>query len=230
MYAKLRKYFRENAIFTYIRTCLISGLLFWLPIWVTLLVIKFLVDILSKSLLLLPPHLQPDVLLGFHLPGIGVLITLVVIFLTGMFVANFIGQRLVELGDAIFARIPIVRSIYTGVKQVTETLFTPGGQSFRKVLLVEYPCAGVWSIAFQTGEASKEIESSLNDGPMVTYFIPTTPNPTSGFLMMAPKKKVIELDMGVEQALKFVISLGVVQPASNPPGEKNQVKKKLNNK
>jgi uncharacterized membrane protein len=199
MVALLRKYF-------------ISGLLVWLPIWVTLLVIKFLVDLLSKSLLLLPPQYQPDVLLGVHIPGIGVIITVAVILLTGILAANFVGSRLVALGDAIVSRIPLVRTIYTGVKQVTQTLFTPGGQSFRKVLLVEYPCAGVWSIAFQTGEVNKTVEKTLGQEAMVSYFIPTTPNPTSGFLMMAPRSKVIEVDMSVDQALKFVISLGVVQP------------------
>jgi uncharacterized membrane protein len=209
---------------SYFRTCFISGLLVWLPIVVTLLVIKFLVDVLSKSLLLLPPHFQPDFLLGFHVPGIGVVLTLLVIFFTGVLAANFVGRRLVDLGDAMMARIPLVRSIYTGVKQVTQTLFAPGGQSFRKVLLVEYPCAGVWSMAFQTGEGSKEVEDILGGEPMVSYFIPTTPNPTSGFLMMAPKSKVIELDISVDQALKFVISLGVVQPVSTTNGKKNHSK------
>jgi len=203
MIAAIRKYF-------------ISGLLVWLPIIITVLVIKFLVDMLSKSLLLLPHQYQPDFLLGFHVPGVGVVLTLVVIFLTGLFAANFIGRRLLALGDAIMARIPLVRSVYTGVKQVTQTLFTPGGTSFRKVLLVEYPCPGVWSVAFQTGEVGKDIQSLLSGDSMVSYFIPTTPNPTSGFLMMAPKNKVIELDMSVDQALKFVISLGVVQPGLTP--------------
>lgn len=212
---------RQNSFLAYLRKALISGLLVWLPIWVTLLVIKFIVDLLSKSLLLLPPQFQPDVLLGFHIPGIGVILTLFVIFITGILAANFIGSRLVELGDALVARIPLVRTIYTGVKQVTQTLFTPGGQSFRKVLLVQYPCEGVWSIAFQTGEPLLEIEGAVSSEPMVTYFIPTTPNPTGGFLMMTPKSKVIELDMGVDQALKFVISLGVVQPTGN-----NQVNSK----
>lgn len=208
-------------MFAAMRKYLISGLLVWLPIWVTLLVIKFLVDILSKSLLLLPTKYQPDVLLGFHVPGIGVFITLVVIFLTGIFAANFIGRRFLAMGDALMSRIPLVRSVYTGVKQVTQTLFTPGGQSFRKVLLVEYPCRGVWSLAFQTGEVGKDIESSVKSGqPMVSYFIPTTPNPTSGFLMMAPKDQVIELEMSVDQALKYVISLGVVQPGSSLDGKK----------
>lgn len=202
MFAHFRKYF-------------ISGVLVWLPIVVTLVVLKFLVDLLSKSLLLLPTGMQPDVLLGFHVPGIGVLLTLVVIFLTGLLAANFIGQYLLTIGDSIMERIPLVRTVYTGVKQVTQTLFTPNGQSFRKVLLVEFPLAGVWSIAFQTGEVTKEIEGSLNES-LVSYFVPTTPNPTSGFLMMAPRSKVIELDISVDQALKMVISLGVVQPNSFP--------------
>lgn len=191
----------------------ISGLLVWLPIVVTLVVFKFLVDLLSQSLLWLPRSLQPDVLLGMHIPGIGVILTVLVILLTGMLAANFIGSKLVALGDWIMARIPLVRTVYTGVKQVTQTLFSPGGQSFRKVLLVEYPCPGIWSIAFQTGEVSPEIQNELQE-PMVSYFVPTTPNPTSGFLMMAPRAKVIELDISVDQALKMVISLGVVQPGS----------------
>lgn len=200
-------------MFALLRKWFISGLLVWLPIWVTLLVIKFLVDILSKSLLLLPAEYQPEALFGFHVPGAGVILTVAVILLTGMFAANFIGGKLVALSDKILARIPLVRSIYSGVKQVTQTLFTPGGQSFRKVLLVEYPSPGIWSLAFQTGEVGSEVESSLGvNEKMVSYFIPTTPNPTSGFLMMAPKSKVIELEMSVDQALKFVISLGVMQP------------------
>lgn len=205
-----RRYF-STSMLTYFRKRLVSGLLVWVPILVTFFVIKFLVDFLSKSLLLLPTEYQPDVVLGFHIPGIGVVITILVIFLTGVIAANFLGRRLMMMGDAIVSHIPLVRTIYNGVKQVTETLLTPGGQSFRKVLLVEFPCPGSWSMAFQTGEGSREVESALGV-PMVTYFIPTTPNPTSGFLMMAPKSKVIELDISVEQALKFVISLGVVQP------------------
>lgn len=206
-----------------LRRYFISGLLIWLPILVTVFVIKFLVDLLSKSLLLLPNQFQPDVLLGFHVPGIGVILTLLVIFITGLLAANFLGRRLMMLGDAIVVRIPLVRTIYTGVKQVTETLLTPGGQSFRKVLMVEFPCPGIWSIAFQTGEVGKDIEGSTANEPMISYFIPTTPNPTSGFLMMAPRSKVIELDMSVDQALKFVISLGVVQPTA--PKDKLKDKK-----
>lgn len=198
-----------------IRRYFLSGLLVWLPIWVTILVIKFLVDILSNTLLMLPHQYQPDALIGFHVPGIGVIITLLVIFLTGVIVANFIGRRLVMIGDAIIAHIPLVRTIYASVKQVLQTLFTPGAQSFRKVLLVEYPRTGMWSLAFQTGEGAPEVEKSLQGEAMVSLFIPTTPNPTSGFLMMMPRKDVIELNMSVDQALKFVISLGVMQPLGN---------------
>jgi uncharacterized membrane protein len=198
-----------------IRRYFISGLLVWLPIWVTIVAIKFLVDILSYTLLLLPEPYQPDALIGFHIPGLDMVITLLVIFLTGLFVTNLLGRRLVAMGDRLIGRIPIVRSVYMGVKQIAQTLFTPGGQSFRKVFLVEYPRAGAWTVAFQTGEASAEIAQKLNDEPMLSLYVPTTPNPTSGFLLMVPRKNAIELEMGVDQALKFVISLGVVQPVKN---------------
>lgn len=204
------------------RKYLISGLLVWLPVIITVFVIKFLVDLLSKSLLLLPHNLQPDTLLGIHVPGIGVILTLLVIFFTGLFAANFIGRRMVQIADSMMSRIPVVRPVYTGVKQVIDTLFKPGGQSFRKVLLVEYPCPGIWSVAFQTGEVSPDIEGVLGNEAMVSYFIPTTPNPTSGFLMMAPRSKVKELDISVDQALKFVISLGVVQPGVTPAKQNNK--------
>lgn len=195
-----------------IRKYLISGLLVWLPLIITIFVLNFLFDLLNKSLLLLPHELQPDTLLGFHIPGIGAILTILVIFFTGLLVANFLGRRLVQFWDSIMTRIPLVRSVYSGVKQVTDTLFSPGGQSFRKVLMVEYPCKGIWSLAFQTGDVSEVIEGVVGEEEMVSYFVPTTPNPTSGFLMMAPKSRVREVDISVDQALKFVISLGVVQP------------------
>lgn len=206
MMSSLRRYF-------------ISGLLVWLPIWITILAIKFLVDILSSIFTLLPHRFRPDELIGLHIPGIDFIITLLVILLTGLIVANFVGRQFVALWDALIGRIPLVRSIYTGVKQVIETLFKPGGQSFRKVLLVEYPRLGMWSLAFQTGDSTPEVDNALGGEAMVSLFIPTTPNPTSGFLMMVPRKNVIEMEMSVEQALKFVISLGVVQPGVN--GNKN---------
>jgi uncharacterized membrane protein len=198
----------------YLRRCFISGLLLWLPIWVTLLVIKFLVDILGNTMLMLPHQYQPDAWFGVHIPGLGVLITILIIFTTGFLAANFMGRSLVRGWDAFINRIPLVRSVYSSVKQVSETLFTPGGQSFRKVLLVQWPREGLWTVAFQTGDSTPEVDTVLKDGDMVSFFIPTTPNPTSGFLMMAARKDVRELDMSVDQALKFVISLGVVQPVA----------------
>lgn len=196
---------------TYFRRNFISGLLVWVPILVTLLVLKFLVDLLSNTLMLLPYSYRPDVLLGFHIPGIGVLITLLLIFLTGVIGANFLGRRLVSFGDAMIARIPLVRSVYTGAKKVSETLLTPGGQSFRKVLLVQYPHQGVWTVAFQTGEILADSQQALGDD-LVSFYVPTTPNPTSGFLLMAKRSEVIESSMSVDQALKYVISLGVISP------------------
>ncbi len=198
----------------YLRRYFISGLLVWLPILVTIIVIKFLVDLLSTILLLLPKPYQPDALLGFHVPGIGVLLTLLVILLTGLLAANFLGRRFMAMGNAVIVRIPLVRTIYTGVQQVVQTLFKPGGQSFRNVLLVEYPRQGAWTIAFQAGEVAPEIGQKCGE-EMISVYVPTTPNPTSGFLLLVPRASVIELSMSVDQALKYVISLGVVQPVNH---------------
>ncbi|MDX1900568.1 MAG: DUF502 domain-containing protein [Gammaproteobacteria bacterium] len=194
------------------RRYFISGLLVWLPVVVTVFVIRFLVDLLDSTLMLLPRNFRPDALLGVHIPGIGVVLTVVVIVTTGLVVANILGKKLVELWDGLIGRIPLVRVVYNAVKQVSVTLFAPGGKSFRKVLLVEFPRAGMWSIAFQTGDSTPEVDRAVGENDMVSIFIPATPNPTSGFLMMMPRKDIIELDMTVDQALKYVISLGVIQP------------------
>lgn len=212
----------------FLRRSIIAGLLVWLPIWVTLLVLKFIVDILNSSLQLLPSKYQPDVLLGFHVPGIGVILSILIILFTGFLVTNFLGKKLVHLGEAIVKKIPLVRTIYMATKQVMETVLSSKGESFRQVLLVEYPRKGLWSVAFQTGNSAEEIQNHVGE-KMVTIFIPTTPNPTSGFLMVVPKKDVVELEMSVDQALKFIISLGVVQPKAkevlNQPETSNQREK-----
>jgi uncharacterized membrane protein len=206
------------------RKYFISGLLVWLPIWITILAIRFLVDILDSTMSLLPKKYQPDTLLGMHVPGIGVLITLVVILITGVIVANFLGRAIISLWDSLIGRIPIVRSVYSSVKQVSQTLFTPGGQSFRKVFLVEYPRKGSWTIAFQTADASPEILMATGHKEMVSLYVPTTPNPTSGFLLLLPRVEIVEVNMSVEQALKFVISLGVVQPGMNGNGKVQKIR------
>ncbi len=190
----------------------ISGLLVWLPLWVTILVVRFLVDLLDNILLLLPVHYRPDTFFGFHIPGIGVVIIVGVILLTGVIAANFLGKKLVTLWDAFMGRIPLVRVVYNSVRKLLETIFSPGGSAFRKVLLVEFPRAGMWSIAFQTGDSTPKVDHAAGETDMVSLFIPATPNPTSGFLMIMPRSQVIELDLSIDQALKYVISLGVVQP------------------
>lgn len=201
-----------SKFFIALRRYFISGLLVWIPIVVTIFVVSFILNLLDSSLLLLPKRAQPEYLLGYHVPGVGVMITLAVIFITGFLAANFLGSRLVSLWDHLVDRIPLVRSLYNAVKQVMETVFSSNGHSFRKVILVEYPRKGLWSISFQTGMGSQELSDHLGHEELLSLFVPTTPNPTSGFLIYAKKSEVIELDMAVDQALKFVISLGVVQP------------------
>jgi uncharacterized membrane protein len=198
-----------------IRKYLIAGLLIWIPLLVTIFVINFIVSLLDKSLALLPKSLQPINILGWHIPGLGVVLSLVILFFTGMFMTNFLGKKLFSIWNRFINRIPVIRSIYMGVKQIMETIFSPSGKAFKNVLLVQYPRKGMWSIAFQTGDTSKEVTKYVNQD-MITIFIPTTPNPTSGFLMMVPHEEVTFLDMSVDQALKMVISLGVVQPTPKP--------------
>tara|TARA_R110000868_G_scaffold144960_4_gene364553 strand:- start:75434 stop:76063 length:630 start_codon:yes stop_codon:yes gene_type:complete len=193
-----------------------SGLLIWLPIGVTLFVLSLIVGILDKSLDLVPAAYQPDALLGFHLPGLGVLLSIVIIFVTGMLMTNFFGRIVLGWGEKLLEHIPLVRTVYSASKQIMETMTNSTGESFRKVLLVEYPRKGMWSVAFQTNAGLEQAEK-VSGQAMVTIFIPTTPNPTSGFLMLVPIADVVELDMNVEDAMKFVVSLGTVHSASAMP-------------
>lgn len=194
-----------------LRRYFIAGLLIWVPLWITLLVLGFIADLLDKTVALLPHNYQPDYLLGFHIPGLGILITLILVLATGIVATNFFGNKLLNVAESIMARIPIVRSLYSGSKQVMETILSPNGQSFRKVLLVHFPHQGMWSVAFQTGTGFAEAQKKTGT-ELLSVFIPTTPNPTAGFLMYVPKHEVIELDMTVEAAFKLIISLGVVVP------------------
>lgn len=192
-----------------IRRYFIAGLLVWLPIWVTYVVIKFLFDLMDGTLALLPEKYQPDQLIGIHIPGLGLVFTLIILFVTGILATNFIGHRLIALWEKLLSRIPLIRSIHSAVKQVLHTLVQPRGAAFRKVLLIEYPRRQIWSVGFQTSDS---FNSAPVHGDVVTVFIPTTPNPTSGFLTIVPKRDTIELDMTVEEALRMVISIGVVMP------------------
>lgn len=193
------------------RRYLIAGLLIWVPLGVTVMVIKLLVDVMDQTLLILPAAYHPDVLLGFRVPGLGVLLSVTVVLLTGVVVANFFGRRLVALWEKALARIPLVRPIYSAVKQLTETVFTSGGQSFRKVLLIEYPRKGIWTLAFQTGTTMGEAQAKTGED-VISVYVPTTPNPTSGFFLMVSRREVIELEMSVDDGLKMIISMGVVVP------------------
>ncbi len=196
---------------TRIRRYLITGLLVWLPLGVTVLVVKLLVDTMDQTLLLLPEAFRPDHLLGFHIPGLGVLLSVLVILTTGVIMAHFFGQQILAAWESILNRIPLVRSIYASVKQLSETLLSTGGQSFRKVLLIEYPRRGAWTLAFQTGTEMGEAQAKTGE-EVISVYVPTTPNPTSGFFLMLPSKDVVELDMSVDEGLKMIISMGVVVP------------------
>ena len=194
----------------------VTGLLIWIPLGITLLVLNWLISTMDQSLELLPSRLRPESLWGVHIPGFGTLLAIVVVFLTGLLATNFIGQRLVRFWEGVLARIPVVKSIYYGVKQVSDTVLADTGLAFRKVLLVQYPRQGSWTIAFQTGRPGGDVVNHLR-GEYVSVYVPTTPNPTSGFFLMMPRTDVVELDMSVDEALKYVISMGVVSPGSAPP-------------
>ena len=189
----------------------ITGLLIWVPLVITVWVLKLIVGTMDQSLLLLPAALRPETYTGFAIPGIGSILTVAVVLVTGLVTANIIGQRLVRFWDAVLGRIPVVKSIYYSVKQVSDTLFSSNGEAFRKALLVEYPRKGSWTIAFLTGAPGGAPARHL--GPdYVSIYVPTTPNPTSGFFLMLPRADVVELDMSVDDALKYIISMGVVAP------------------
>ena len=205
-----------------VRRYFITGLLIWVPLAITLWVLNLLVSTMDQTLQLLPPQWQTESWLGLHVPGLGVVLTLVVVFATGVLAANIIGQRLVKSWERVLARIPVVNSIYTGVKQVSDTLFAPGGQAFRKALLVQWPSPGMWTIAFLTGRPGGDVVSHLK-GDYVSIYVPTTPNPTGGYFVMVPRDAVIELDMTVDEALKYIISMGVAAPGDNGRGSSSVV-------
>ena len=199
------------------RKYFITGLLVLVPLVITLWVLNLIVGTLDQSLLLLPPQWRPELLLGINLPGVGTILTLVIIFITGVVTRNFIGNRLLMLWELLLQRIPVVNSIYSSVKQVSDTLFSSSGNAFRKALLVQYPREGVWTIAFQTGVPGGDVKNHLI-GDYVSVYVPTTPNPTSGFFLMLKREDTIELNMSVDEALKYIVSMGVVAPPS--PGGK----------
>lgn len=193
------------------RKYFITGLLILVPLAITLWVLQLVIGTLDQSLLLLPPQWRPEAVFGFRVPGLGAILTLLFIFLTGLATRNFVGKQIVQFWEGLLVRIPVVNSIYTSVKQVSDTLFSSSGNAFRKAVLIEYPRQGSWAIAFLTGVPGGDVKNHLV-GDYVSVYVPTTPNPTSGFFLMMPRADVIELEMSVEEALKYIVSMGVVSP------------------
>jgi uncharacterized membrane protein len=189
----------------------IAGLLVWVPIGITIWVMHFLVTTLDQTLLLVPEALRPEAIVGFHIPGLGVLLSFAILVLTGVVAANFLGQRLIQFWEGLLGRIPFVKSIYSSVKQVSDTVLSDQGTAFRKALLVEFPRPGSWTIAFMTGMPAPSVANHL-PGEHVSVYVPTTPNPTGGYFIMVPKASTREIDMSVDDALKYIISMGVVAP------------------
>ncbi len=197
-----------------VKKYLLTGLLVWVPLGITFWVLNLTIGIMDQTLLLLPESWRPDKLLGIHIPGLGVILTAAVVIGTGLLTRNVFGQRMLQYWDGLLQRIPFVNSIYNSVKQVSDTLLSSNGNSFRKVLLVRYPHQQAWSLAFQTSVASEAIASHL-DGEYVGVFIPTTPSPVNGFYFYVRKSETIELNINVDVALKTIVSMGVVPPISN---------------
>jgi uncharacterized membrane protein len=193
------------------RRYVIAGLIVWVPLGITIWALHWLVTTLDQTLLLVPEGLRPEALVGFHIPGLGVLLSFLILVGTGVVAANFFGQRLILAWESILGRIPVVKSIYSSVKQVSDTLLSDTGNAFRKALLVEFPREGCWTIGFLTGTPSDAVSLHL-DGDHVSVYVPTTPNPTGGYFVMVPRASVRELDMSVDEALKYIISMGVVAP------------------
>ena len=194
-----------------LRRYLIAGLLVWIPLAITLWVLALVVELMDQSLLIVPARFRSDALLGFHLPGLGAILTLLILLATGAIAANFFGRRLLAFWESMLGRIPIVRSIYGGVKQISDTLFSPDGKAFRRAVLVRYPHAGTWTVALVTGTPQHEVTDHLGH-EQVSVFVPTTPNITAGFFLIVPRPDTIELQMSVDQALKYIISMGVAEP------------------
>ena len=194
-----------------LRKWLFAGLLVIVPVGITIWVLQWIVSTLDQTLLILPMAWQPDRLLGFHIPGFGVLLALGILLVVGAISSNFLGKKLVIWGDAMLGRIPVVRSIYTSVKQVSDTLFSPSGNAFRVAVLVQWPRPDVWTIGFVTGAPGGEVSNYLL-GEYLSVYVPTTPNPTGGYFVMLRRSECIELRMSVDAALKYVVSMGVVVP------------------
>jgi uncharacterized membrane protein len=195
-----------------LRNYLIAGMLVWIPIMVTVWVVRFLSRILDNSIVLLPPAWRPEALFGRYVPGFGILLSLLVLFVTGLLVRNLFGERIVAAVEAVVRRVPLIGSVYGGAKTFSETVLTDKGTSFKQVLIVEFPRKGTWSFGFLTAEKLDEVPARIG-GDMIAVFVPTTPNPTTGFIVFVRREEVVFLDMSVDDAFKMILTLGVVSPS-----------------
>jgi uncharacterized membrane protein len=196
----------------HLRRYLVAGLLVWVPLGITIFVLRILIGLMDNSLLLVPEKYRPETWLGFAIPGLGLILTLVLLLVTGLLAANIVGRSMVNVWESLLDRIPVVRSVYSAAKNFAEIVFSDSDQSFKQVLLIEYPRKGIYSLAFQTATSLGEVQGRTGE-EIVCSFVPTTPNPTSGYIIIVPRKDVIELDMEIDEALKMIISLGVVVPS-----------------
>ena len=192
---------------------LITGMLVWLPIAVTIWAVSYIISAADRLISLLPEQWQPQYFWGFNIPGLGIIAAIVVLFLTGVFAANVLGRQILTAWDSLLGRIPVVKSIYSSVKKVSESLLSDSSRSFRTPVLVPFPQPNIWTIAFVSGHIPDKLKGSLpHDDDYLSVYVPTTPNPTGGYYIMVKKSDVRELDMSVDEALKYVISLGMVMP------------------
>jgi uncharacterized membrane protein len=208
-----------------LRKYFVTGLLILVPLGITVWVLKLIVTTMDQTLLLLPQSVRDR--FPFNLPGTGVILTLAIILTVGMIGRNFIGRKLVLWWEVLLRRIPVVSSIYTSVKQVSDTLFSSSGQAFRKAVLIQFPQPGQWSVAFVVGDPGESIKGILG-ADFLTIYVPTAPNPTSGYILVMPSKDIVDLNISVDDALKFVLSMGVVtangrEPTRAPPFTKSPI-------
>lgn len=203
----------SKSIGKYLKKYMITGLLVWLPITVTIWVINYIIGVTDKLTNLIPPQWQPQNYLGFHLPGLGFVLVIAVLFVTGLLVANVLGRKILEAWDRLLGRIPVVKSIYSSVKKVSESLLSDNSRSFKTPVLVPFPHNNTWTIAFVSGDMPQTIAQTLPSGQSyVAVYVPTTPNPTGGYYIMVNQQDIRPLNMTVDEALKYIISLGMVMP------------------
>ncbi len=194
-----------------IKKIFLTGIVAIIPIGVTIYILYFIVGVMGKLVKIIPPRFHPDQLFAFHIPGLDIVITIIIIFIVGLITKSYIGNKLVGWGEFVLGKIPIVRTIYTGVKKLVDAIFSDKGQSFKRVVLLQYPRKGLYCLAFVTGEAKGEVQDKTEQH-CINIFLPTTPNPTSGFYLMVPEADVIDLDMTVDEAFTLIISGGVLSP------------------